>query len=118
MMRSFMERFLFQYLRYTMKDPSLAPQGKAVAMVYTMNVKEQDLEKWGMDRSIKATRMFLQRAFGGSELFLCSDTKQMDDYSRYEMEYMDPAAKDRRHAEVFPQDLQRAFEFGAKLARA
>ena len=118
MMRSFMERFIFQYLLYTAQKTSLAPRKKAVAMVYTMNIKEQDLASFGMDRPIAATRMILQRVFGGSELFLCTDTKQMDDYSKYEVDIFDTAAKDRRHAEIFPRELQRAFDFGAKLVRA
>ena len=117
MMRSFMERFLFQYFLYTTKKPPLSPRKKAIALVYTMNVKEQDIAAHGMDHPIAASRMFLQRLFGGSELFLCSDTKQVDDYSRYEMDYFDTAAKDTRHAEIFPQELRRAFDFGANLVK-
>jgi len=115
MMRSFMERFLFQYFLYTDKKPPLSPPKKAIALVYTMNVKEQDIAARGMDHPIAATRMFLKRLFGGCELFICSDTKQVDDYSKYEMDYFDTAAKDARHAEIFPQELRRAFDFGANL---
>ena len=117
MMRSFMERFLFQYFLYTTKKPPLAPPKKAIALVYTMNVKEQDIAARGMDHPIAASRMFLQRIFGGSELFICSDTKQVEDYSKYEVDYFDTAAKDARHAEVFPQDVRRAFDFGANLVK-
>ena len=117
MMRSFMERFLFQYFLYTTKKPPLSPRKKAIALVYTMNVKEQDIAARGMSHSIAASKMFMERVFGGCELFICSDTKQMDDYSRYETDYFDTVAKDKRHAEIFPQELQRAFDFGAKLAR-
>jgi len=116
MMRSFMERFLFQYYLYTTKKPPLSPH-KKIALVYTMNVKEQDIAARGMDHPIAASRMFLKRLFGGSELFICSDTKQVDDYSKYEMDLFDTAAKDKRHAEIFPQDLQRAFDFGANLVK-
>ena len=117
MMRSFMERFLFQYFLYTTKKPPLSPPKKAIALVYTMNVKERDIAARGMDHPIAASRMFLQRVFGGSELFICSDTKQVDDYSKYEVDYFDTAAKDKRHAEAFPQDLRRAFDFGANLVK-
>jgi len=117
MMRSFMERFLFQYFLYTTKKPPLSPGKKAIALVYTMNVKEQDIAARGMDHPIAATQMFLKRIFGGNELFICSDTKQVDDYSKYEMDYFDTAAKDKRHAEVFPQELRRAFDFGANLVK-
>ncbi|MCL2669653.1 MAG: flavodoxin family protein [Syntrophaceae bacterium] len=117
LMRSFMERFLFQYLLYTSQKPPLSPRKKAIALVYTMNVKEQDITAYGMNHSIAATELFLKRIFGGSELFICSDTKQMDDYSKYEIDYFDTAAKDKRHAEVFPQELQRAFDFGSNLVK-
>jgi len=117
MMRAFMERFMFQYLLYSTKKPPLSPPKKAIALVYTANVKEQDFAARGMDRPIEATRMFVKRIFGGSELFICSDTKQMDDYSKYEMDYFDTAAKDKRHVEVFPQELRRAFDFGANLVQ-
>ena len=115
MMRSFMERFMFQYYLYTTKKPPLSPPNKIIALVYTANVKEQDMVAYGMDRPIAASKMSMERLFGGCELFICSDTKQVDDYSKYEMDYFDIAAKDKRHAEVFPQELQRAFDFGAKL---
>jgi len=117
MMRSFMERFLFQYYIYTTQKPLLAPSKKAVALVYTMNVKEQDIAARGMDHPIDASRMFVERLFGGCKLFICSDTKQMDDYSRYEVDTFDTAAKDKRHAEIFPQELRRAFDFGVNLVR-
>ena len=115
MMRSFMERFLFQYFLYTAKKPPLAPPKKAVALAYTMNVKEADMATYGMDRTIAASKMFVERLFGGCEIFICPDTKQMDDYSRYEMDYFDIAEKEKRHTDVFPQELQRAFDFGVKL---
>ena len=115
MMRSFMERFMFQYFLYTTKKAPLSPRKKAAALVYTMNVKERDIAALGMDHPIAASKMFMELVFGGCELFICSDTKQMDDYSRYETDYFDTAAKDKRHAEIFPRELRRAFAFGAKL---
>jgi multimeric flavodoxin WrbA len=116
MMRSFMERFMFQYFLYTTKKPPLSPPKKATALVYTMNLKEQEIAIRGMNYPIAASRMFMERVFGRCELFMCTDTKQMDDYSKYEMDYFDTAAKDKRHAEIFPRELQRAFDFGAQLA--
>ena len=115
MMRSFLERFVFQYLLYTNKKPPLSPPKKATALVYTMNIKEKDIEAYGLNHSIAASKMFMERVFGGCEIFICSDTKQMDDYSKYETDYFDIAAKAKRHKELFPQELLRAFDFGAKL---
>jgi len=115
MMRSFMERFMYQYYLYTTQKPPLSPRKKAVALVYTMNIKEQEIAIRGMNHHIAASRMFMERIFGVCELFMCPDTKQMDDYSKYEMDVFDTSAKDKRHAEIFPRELQRAFDFGAHL---
>ena len=115
MMRSFLERFVFQYLLYTNKKPPLSPPKKATALVYTMNIKEKDIDAYGLNHALATSKMFMERVFGGCEIFICSDTKQMDDYSKYETDYFDIAAKDKRHKELFPQELQRAFDFGAKL---
>jgi len=115
MMRSFMERFVFQYLLYTNKKPPLSPPKKATALVYTMNIKEKDIEAYGLNHAIAASKMFMERIFGGCEIFICSDTKQVDDYSKYEMDYFNTAAKNKRHMELFPQELRRAFDFGVKL---
>ena len=115
-MRSFMERLMFQYHLYTAKKPPLSPRKKATALVYTMNAKEQDLAAYGMDHHMATSRMFMERFFGGCDLFICSDTKQMDDYSKYEMDRFDIAAKDKRHVDLFPQELRRAFAFGVTLA--
>jgi len=115
MMRSFMERFMFQYFLYTDQKAPLSPSKKAAALVYTMNVKEQDIASRGMNHPIAASKMFMERLFGSCEVFICSDTKQMDNYSKYEMDYFDIPAKEKRHVEVFPQELRRAFDFGVKL---
>jgi multimeric flavodoxin WrbA len=115
MMRSFMERFMFQYSLYTNKKGPLSPRKKAAALVYTMNIKEQDIPFYGINHPISASKTFMESLFGACEVFICSDTKQMDDYSKYEMDYFDIPAKEKRHVEVFPQELRRAFDFGVKL---
>jgi putative NADPH-quinone reductase len=115
MMRLFMERFMFQYFLYTTKKPPLSPPKKAVALLYTMNIKEQDIPAYGFNHHINVTKQFMERLFGVCDLFICPDTKQMDDYSKYEIDYFDTTEKDRRHTEFFPQELKRAFDFGIKL---
>ena len=115
MMRAFMERFMFQYEIYTNKSPKFSPHKKATALVYTMNWKETDIEAIGGNHPIAASKMFMEWIFGRCELFICSQTKQVDDYSKYEMDRCDSIAIDKRHADFFPQELQRAFDFGVKL---
>ncbi len=115
-MRAFQERLWFQYYLYTAKKPPLSPRKKAVALLYTMNVKEEDMAAYHKDAVIAVAKGVMERLFAPCELFFCTDTKQVKDYSRYEMDMFDVAAKDRRHLEVFPHDLERAFDLGARLA--
>jgi Multimeric flavodoxin WrbA len=116
-MRACMERLWFQYYLYTTKKPPLSPRKKAVALVYTMNVKEEDIPAFGKDKAIGVAKGVMERLFAPCTIFLCTDTKQFDDYSKYEADYFDVPAKLRRHEEVFPKDLERAYELGRDLVK-
>jgi len=115
LMRAFQERLWFQYFLYSNIKPPLSPRKKAVALLYTMNVKEEDIDRIGKRQVINTAKMFMERLFAPCEIFLCTDTKQVKDYSKYEMDMWDAEAKEKRHNEVFPKDLERAFEMGARL---
>ena len=116
LMRACMERLWFQYYLYTAKKPPLSPRKKAVALLYTMNVKEEDIPAYGKDKIIAVAKGVMERLFAPCEVFLSTDTKQFDDYSEYETDYFDMPAKLKRHEEVFPKDLERARDLGARLA--
>jgi len=116
LMRAFQERLWFQYYLYSNLKPPLSPRKKAAALLYTMNVKEEDMDKYPKAGVIQIATGVMERLFGPCEVFLCTDTKQVPDYSKYEMDLWDAEAKDQRHREVFPRDLERAFEMGARLA--
>lgn len=114
-MRACMERLWFQYFLYTTKKPSLAPRKKATALLYTMNVKEEDIPTYGKDKVIGVAKGVMERLFGSCDVFLCTDTKQFKDYSKYEVDYFDVPAKLERHKREFPKDCKRAFALGAQL---
>jgi hypothetical protein len=57
----------------------------------------------------------MERFFAPCEVFLCFDTLQFDDYSKYETDFFDVPSKLKRHKEVFPQELERAFAMGTRL---
>lgn len=115
MMRCFMERLWFQYALYDAKKPPLAPRKKAAALVYTMNIRKEDIEQFGNHTSLQVAKLVMERLFAPCELFLCTDTRQFDDYSAYGVDAADVERKLRRYEEVFPQDLRAAFELGARL---
>lgn len=114
-MRALMERLWFQYYLYSAKKPPLSPRKKATALIYTMNVPEKDIPLYGKDKAIATAKGVMERLFAPCEVFLCCDTRQFDDYGKYETDIWDVEAKLKRHNEVFPQDLARAFDLGARL---
>ncbi len=115
LMRAFQERLWFQYYLYTAKKPPLSPRKKATALLYTMNVREEDMGRYGKTTVIGLAKGVMEMLFGPCELFYSTDTKQVKDYSRYEMDLWDIEEKEKRHREVFPQDLERARALGARL---
>lgn len=118
-MRSFLERLLFAPLIYSQPPRSIFPRTFKTAVIYTMNVTEELSKQIGYEAMFNATEAALSRAFGiETETLCCYDTLQFPDYSKVIMEYMDPAHKAKRRAVVFPEDCQRAYALGQRLATA
>jgi len=113
--RSFFERLAFPYLTYTPGYKSLFPKKIPTALVYTMNVNEAQMKELGYAGFMDRTQGFLERTIGTCERFVCGDTYQFDDYSKYLSTIWDVEAKARRHAEVFPEECRKARELGVRL---
>lgn len=114
-MRSCLERLLFPYSTYTPEYTSIFPGKIRAAAIYTMNVAEEDVPTMGYPVMFTRMEQYLARIFGSSEILLCTDTYQFDDYAKYLSTRWDAAAKATRRAEVFPRDCARAFELGERL---
>lgn len=80
-----------------------------------MNVPEKGHPLYGKDKAIATAKGVMERLFAPCEVFLCCDTRQFDDYGKYEADIWDVEAKLKRHKEVFPEELARAFDLGARL---
>jgi multimeric flavodoxin WrbA len=114
-MRSFMERLLFPYGVYAEGYPTLFPKKIPTAFFYTMNVNEDRRQQF-YDAFIKLNESILTRIFGSAESLCATDTYQFDDYAKYVCTLFDPAEKKQRQQEVFPEDCERAYALGAKMA--
>lgn len=114
--RSFIERLLFQYLVYDAHHSFLFKRSIPTGLIYTMNVDQSLLEDIGYDMTLMGTEMTFKRCFGASETLMVTDTYQFDDYSKYETSGLDEARKAQRKAEVFPEDCRKAFEMGVRFA--
>ena len=113
-MRSFFERFLFQYLNYDDYTKPLSPK-KRIGLVFTMNIPEALFEDFGYTSLFQRYENWMKLFFGHCETLLSTDTLQAKDYSRYHLGLWDADAKRQRHETVFPQDCQKAYDLGVKL---
>ncbi len=116
-MRSFMERYIFPFLVYSNDLPSLYPKNIPVGFIYTMGVKEENFDMFGLNKIIELNETLATRIFGYSESLYSTDTYQFDDYSKYVADRFDPVEKAKRRKEVFPQDCEKAFEMGARFVK-
>jgi multimeric flavodoxin WrbA len=114
-MRGLMERLWFQYYLYSKIKPPMSPKKKATALLYTMNVSEEMMPEFGKDKIVARAKGIMEHLFGSCEVLLSCDTKQFEDYSKYEVDYFDVPSKLKRHEEVFPLELQKAFELGVRF---
>ncbi len=114
--KSFMERLLFQYHIYDANYSSLFKRKISTGLIYTMNVDQSLMEAIGFDRILRGIEMIFKRCFGASETLMVTDTYQFDDYSKYETSAFNEAKKAQRRREVFPEDCRKAFEMGVRFA--
>lgn len=115
-MRACLERLLFQYLVYDDQYSSLFNRRIATAMIYTMGVPDELMNKMGYESNFRITETLMNRMLGPVESLYVTDTYQFDDYAKYMAPRFDPVAKAKRRAEQFPLDCQKAYELGIRLA--
>ncbi|MDR2418371.1 MAG: flavodoxin family protein [Treponema sp.] len=115
--RAFLERFLFQYLTYSKEQNSLLKKRIKTVFIFTGNVPEDHLEPMGYRAKFDDYKRLFDRFIGELQLFISTETLQVDDYAKYGMTMFDEAARKERRKEVFPLDCKRAFEAGDALAR-
>lgn len=115
-MRSFMERLMFPYLTYTIPAHSLFPKEIKVGFIYTMNVTQEKMKTFQYTGQIDINQRTLKAIFGESEALFSFDTYQFEDYSKVLATRFDEQHKAKRRKEVFPEDLEKAYQMGVRFA--
>ena len=82
-----------------------------------MGLTEELMGQFGYGQRFANTEHFLKRIFGSSEMLLCFDTYQFEDYSKFVATRFNPEEKLKRRQEIFPKDCQKAFEMGARFSK-
>ena len=113
--RSFFERLVFPFFTYTVPYGSLFAKKVKTGLIYTMNVPRELSTELGYDYIFSSTEHFLQVISSEIETLCAFDTCQVEDYAKYMIESFDPVHKANRRREIFPLEMQRAFEMGQRL---
>jgi len=116
MVQSFIERLLFPRTTYEAGYRPCSPLRIPVQTLYTMNATEQQAVAAGFIARLDAVDAFIGHVFTKPERIISFNTYQFHDYSRYRIEVFSEAEKRKHRDKVFPQDLQRAFEAGKRMA--
>ena len=114
--RAFIERLFFQYLSYNSDSAPFFKRRINTALIFTMNAASSRFEETGYPAKFKAYEALFSRILGPAQSLLCTETWQVSDYSKYEMNRFNVAERKKRREEVFPLDLNKAFEMGKALA--
>jgi multimeric flavodoxin WrbA len=109
-LRAFLERFWFSVLMYNKEHMIRAPKKMPVKIILTTNAPEFGFHKSLNESLIGAMSHFV----GPTELIEANATLQFDDYSKYDAGMIDEADRIKRHNEVFPLDLKKAYEMGKR----
>lgn len=116
-LKSFMERLMFPYLQYDATYSSLFPRKIGTALVYTMNSPEAEIGERGYLPGLDNNAMFMKRIFGACETLMSFDTCQFDDYDKVVSSRFDAKKKAERRQSVFPEDCDKAYRLGQRLAK-
>ena len=119
--RNLMERLVFAAIKYLKDDKTGMMQrfldyNIAMGLVYTMGATEEQYKQTYLPGMLGMNEMMAKIAFGHCETLNIFDTSHFLDYSKYDSDLFDSKHKAEIKEKQFPKDLEKAFEFGKKLA--
>jgi len=115
MTQSFLERLIYP-LWDAENMGTLLKRRIPTGLICTMGASETRMKEMGLDSRIRTVEL-IALALGSVESLIVPDTYQFDDYSRYaHPPIVNVEEKAERRRTVFPQECEKAFEMGARLA--
>ena len=113
---SALERIWFSNWSYNPSRKSVFGKKINTAFIWTMNVKKEVSDQM-YSPFYKHTTWVMENVFGKCENLMAYNTLQVSDYSKYDLSGFDEKEKIRQHKEIFPHDLERAYELGKRLVQ-
>lgn len=113
--RALYERLVFQSLTYNKEDPNCNKHMIPVLLITTSNCSEEIYTAVGYDTMLDSYKKTLDSFVGPTQLFICGNTLQVKDYSKYNWTMFDPEDKKKYHDDTFDTYLEKAKEAGMHL---
>lgn len=113
--RALYERLVFQVLTYNKETPCCNQHKIPVVLIMTSNCGEEMYDAIGYGALLDQYKGTLDNFVGPTEVFVCGDTLQVKDYSKYNWTMFSPESKQKRHDETFEDYLGKARELGKKF---
>lgn len=113
--RALYERLVFQSLTYNVEEPCCNQHMIPVLLITTSNCEEEMYETIGYKTLMDSYKNTLDRFVGPTQVFICGNTLQVKDYSRFNWTMFDPEEKKKHHDETFGEYLEKANEAGRNL---
>ena len=112
--RAMYERLIFQNLTYNKDNPCCNSHMIPVLLIMTSNAPDNTY-----NQLLEGYQKTFERFIGPTEVFVCGDTMQINDYSKTDWEWsiFNPDEKLIRHKTIFPEEKKEAFEKGVQLTR-
>ena len=86
--------------------------------IYTGNAGAEYFEQNMRPYFANIEGLFKMALHGDTRYYMCGDTLQVKDYSKYDMGYFDGDAKKVHREEQFPKDLEACYAMGAEMSAA
>ena len=113
--RALYERLLFQHLTYDTAKFSSNERSIPVLFIMTSNAPAESYDQLNYDEMLAEHEQTLSRFIGPTTSFVSGNTLQTDHYDKFNWTMFDAEAKQRRHDEVFPQELAQVRELASQL---
>ena len=84
-------------------------------LIMTSNCSEPMYDATGYTALLAQYKETLDSFVGPTEVFVCGNTLQVKDYSKYNWTMFDPESKQKRHDDTFKEYLNRAYELGKEI---
>lgn len=115
-MIAFMERLFFSNYIYSNEIPTVFPKKLPSAFFYTMNMTENHVKQFGIRERLAMHENSAERILMSKpEVLYAYNTYQFSDYSKYESSIFNESEKAAYRENVFPKDLEAAYDIGKKL---